>query len=241
MQSRPLIGITVGPPDDGSPYVQTRSSYVRAVEAAGGLPVLIPPVGADALDTLLARLDGIVFPGGADVDPAEYGEARQPRTEVVSELDRLELAAARWAVHSEVPTLGICRGQQVLNVALGGSLIQHLDDHRQPGDRTALTQKLRITPGSRLADVFGATEIEVNTMHHQAVNHVATGLEAVAWSEDGTIEGIESHAHPWLLMVQFHPEELVGFHVPSQRLFSAFVDACRARMSPVTPRARRAY
>jgi hypothetical protein len=139
---KPLIGITVGPRDEGSPYVQTRSSYVHAVEVAGGLPVLIPPVGPDALEALLERLDGIMFPGGADVDPAEYGEVRQPKTEVVSELDRLELAVAHWAVQSDIPTLGICRGQQVLNVALGGSLIQHLDDHRQPGDRTALTQTL---------------------------------------------------------------------------------------------------
>jgi putative glutamine amidotransferase len=155
---------------------------------------------------------------------------RQPKTEVVAELDRLELAVAYWAIHSDVPTLGICRGQQLLNVALGGSLIQHLDEHRQPGDRTALTQTLTVTPGSRLAGVFGATRIEVNTMHHQAVREVANGLEAVAWSEDGTIEGMESNDHPWLLMVQFHPEELVDFHEPSQRLFSAFVAACRARV-----------
>jgi putative glutamine amidotransferase len=226
----PLIGITVGPREDGSPYLQTRSTYTHAVEVAGGLPVLIPPLEPHGLDALLERLDGIVFPGGADVNPAEYGEARQPKTEVVAELDRLELGAARWAIHSGVPTLGICRGQQLLNVAMGGSLIQHLDAHRQPGDRTALTQTLRITPGSRLADVFGSTEIEVNTMHHQAVKEVAPGLEAVAWADDGTIEGLESHDHPWLLMVQYHPEELVGFHAPSQRLFSAFVEACRARM-----------
>jgi putative glutamine amidotransferase len=236
--SRPLIGITVGPREEGSPYVQTRSSYIRAVELAGGLPVLIPPLGPAALDALLERLDGIVFPGGADVDPAEYGEARHPKTETVSGLDRLELAVARWAIHSDVPTLGICRGQQLLNVAMGGSLIQHLDDHRQPDDRTALTQKLTVTPGSRLADVFGATQIEVNTMHHQAVKEVAPGLQAVAWSDDGTIEGLESHEHPWLLMVQYHPEELVDFHEPSQRLFGAFVEACRARISP---RALRAY
>ncbi|MGI9147046.1 MAG: gamma-glutamyl-gamma-aminobutyrate hydrolase family protein [Chloroflexota bacterium] len=225
----PLIGITVGPPEDGSPYVQTRSSYTRAVERAGGLPVLIPPLGPNALEALLERLDGVLFPGGADVDPAEYGEVREPKTEVVAELDRLEFAVAEWAIHSDVPTLGICRGQQLLNVAMGGSLIQHLDDHRQTGDRTALTQRVTVTPGSRLAGVFGATHIDVNHMHHQAVKDVAQGLTAVAWAEDGTIEAAESHTHPWLLMVQFHPEELVGFHAPSQRLFNAFVQACQAR------------
>jgi len=132
----------------------------------------------------------------------------------VAELDTLELAVARWAIKSELPTLGICRGQQLLNVALGGSLIQHLDDHRQSGDRAALTQQLTLTPGSRLAEIFGSTHVQVNTMHHQAVRDVAPSLTATAWSEDGTIEGLESKQHPWLLMVQFHPEELVGFTNP---------------------------
>ena len=112
-------------------------------------------------------------------------------------------------------------------MALGGSLSQHLDDHRQPGDRTASTQPLRLEAGSRLARIFGSTQIEANTMHHQAVQSLGRGLRAVAWADDGIIEGIESDAHPWLLMVQFHPEELVGFHQPSQRLFSEFVTACR--------------
>jgi putative glutamine amidotransferase len=229
--NRPLIGITVGPPEEGSAYLQTRGTYPHAIEVAGGLPVLIPPLGAAALAALLGRLDGIVFPGGADVNPAEYGEAREPKTEVVSELDRLELGVAHWAIRSDVPTLGICRGQQLLNVAMGGTLIQHVDHHRQPGDRTALTQGITVLPGSRLADVFGATQLGVNHMHHQAVKDVAAGLTAVAWAADGTIEGIEAADHPWLLMVQFHPEELVGFHTPSQRLFSAFVDACQARIN----------
>ena len=170
-----------------------------------------------------------MFPGGPDVEPAVYGQALEPRTSFVVELDQLELDVARWALDTRLPTLGICRGQQLLNVAMGGTLIQHVDGHRQPGDRTALTQMLTITPGSRLADVFGSTEVEVNTMHHQAVRDVASGLHAVAWTADGTIEGLESHDHPWLLMVQYHPEELVGFHEPSQRLFKAFIEACQAR------------
>jgi putative glutamine amidotransferase len=229
--SRPLIGITMGPDQPGSPYLQLRASYPYAIEAAGGAPVLVPPMAPETVAALLERLDGIVFPGGADVDPAEYGEAPHPKTESNADLDRLELAVARWALRSDLPTLGICRGQQLLNVALGGTLIQHLDDHRQAGDRTALTQTLTLRAGSRLAGVFGSTQIEVNTMHHQAVNVLGRGLTAVAWAtSDGTIEGVESDEHPWLLMVQFHPEELVGFHQPSQHLFAAFVEACRARM-----------
>jgi gamma-glutamyl-gamma-aminobutyrate hydrolase PuuD len=229
--SRPLIGITIATETPGSPYLQLRASYAHAIEAAGGLPVLVPPMSPDAISALLERLDGVVFPGGADVDPAEYGESAHPKTETNPDLDRLELAVARWAVRSDLPTLGICRGQQLLNVALGGSLIQHLDDHRQPGDRTALTQALTLSAGSRLADIFGSTRIEVNTMHHQAVKALGRGLTAVGWAtSDGTIEAVESDEHPWLMMVQFHPEELVGYHAPSQRLFAAFVDACRARM-----------
>jgi putative glutamine amidotransferase len=228
--NRPLIGITVGPPEPESPYLQQRTTYPNAIADAGGLPVLIPPLAGDTLNALLERLDGIVFPGGADVNPDLYGQPREPKTNVVDELDRLELDAAHWALDSQIPTLGICRGQQLLNVATGGTLIQHVEAHRQPGDRQTLTQGLRIAPGSRLAEIFEGTEISANHMHHQAVRDVGRGLKAVAWSEDGTVEGLESVEHPWLLMVQFHPEELFGFHGPSQRLFSAFVDACRTRM-----------
>ena len=230
--SRPLIGITIAPRDTGSPFLQQRATYVHAVDAAGGLPVLIAPMSADTLCETLERLDGIVFPGGADVEPSRYGEPPHPKTETNLDLDVLEFAAARWAIDSGVPTLGICRGQQLLNVALGGSLIQHLDNHRQEGDRTALTQCLTVAPDSRLREVFGAERLEVNTMHHQAINQLGRGLRAVAWSEDGTIEGAESTEHPWMLMVQFHPEELVDTHAPSLHLVSAFVDACRLRSSP---------
>src|SRR5260370_3422585 len=181
----------------GSPYLHLRGSYAKAIESAGGLPVLIPPMPADAVAGLLERLDGVVFPGGADVDPAEYGEAPHPKTETNPELDQLELAVARWAVRSDLPTLGICRGQQLLNVALGGSLIQHVDEHRQPGDRTALTQNLTVSPDSRLAEIFRATQVEVNTMHHQAVKALGRGLKAAAWaSSDRTIEGVQSAEHP---------------------------------------------
>ncbi len=227
--SRPLIGITTATRDAGSPFLQQRLTYVHSVDAAGGLPVLIAPMSEDALAELLERLDGIVFPGGADVDPAAYGEAPHPKTETNVDLDQLEFATARWALASETPILGICRGQQMLNVALGGSLIQHVDDHRQPGDRTALTQSLTVAPDSRMREVFGADRLVVNTMHHQAVGRLGSGLKAVAWSDDGTVEAVESEDHPWLLMVQFHPEELVDFHAPSLRLMTAFVEACTAR------------
>jgi putative glutamine amidotransferase len=186
--TRPLIGITVGPAAAESPWIQQRATYPRSIELAGGLPVLIPPLEIEPLRDLLERLDGIVLPGGADVDPAQYGESPQPKTEFIGELDRLELAVADWAIRAAVPTLGICRGQQLLNVALGGTLVQHIDQHRQPGDRRALTQTLTVADGSRLAAILGATRVQVNTMHHQAVRDIGRGLAAVAWAADGTIE-----------------------------------------------------
>jgi putative glutamine amidotransferase len=223
----PLIGLTIGPETENSGYLRLRSTYPKAIEQAGGVPVLIPPLKDESLAALLQRLDGLVLPGGVDVDPAYYGEARDERTEVNSGLDQLELTVAQWAVTSDVPTLGICRGQQVLNVACGGKLLQHIDHHRQGEPRDRLVHGLEVEQGSRLAEILG-TRLEVNTHHHQAVraDALGAGLRPVAWSPDGIVEGMEGERHPWLLAVQFHPEDLVGFHEPSQRLFRAFVQAC---------------
>lgn len=225
---QPLIGITVGPGEAGGAFLAQRATYPRCVEAAGGLPVLIPPLGRTALEALLDRLDGLLLPGGADVDPSLYGQDREPRTDVIKELDDHEMVVADWALRTRTPTLGICRGQQVLNVALGGTLVQHIDAHRQAGDRTALTQGLRLEPESRLCEIFGTPQTRVNHMHHQAVASPGQGLKVVARAEDGTIEGLEydPDRHPWMLMVQFHPEELVDTHEPSRRLLEAFVQAC---------------
>jgi gamma-glutamyl-gamma-aminobutyrate hydrolase PuuD len=238
---RPLIGLTVGPTRarDGLEYAQLRMSYVRAVEQAGGLPVLIPPLDGPALVALLERLDGLLLPGGADIDPAEYGEASSGSKPPNRALDRLELAATRWAIQHELPTLGICRGQQLINVALGGSLVQHMDGHAPDGPRELLAHALRVAPDSRLAAVLGTTGVQVNSHHHQAVKTLGRGLIAVAWAPDGTIEGLESREHRWLLAVQFHPEDLVPDHAASQRLFGAFIESCqRARIPAPAPAVR---
>jgi len=228
--SRPLIGLTIGPHAEDPAYLRLRSTYARAVEAAGGLPVLIPPIDdADALHELLGRLDGLVLPGGLDVDPAEYGEQPHPLTEVNPELDQHELAVARWATQSRLPTLGICRGQQLVNVALGGSLIQHIDGHQQPGARSDLAHTITVAPDSHLASILGQTDLMVNTHHHQAVQRVAPGLRAVAWAPDGTIEALES-PDQWLITVQYHPEDLVAGHEQSRRLFGLFVEAANSRL-----------
>jgi putative glutamine amidotransferase len=207
-------------------------TYVRAVEMAGGLPLLVPPLAEDAsLAALMERLDGLLLPGGDDVDPAEYGERVDGSQPPNRGLDRLELAAARWAVRRDLPTLGICRGQQVINVALGGSLVQHMDGHAPEGARDWLHHGFRVESGSRLARVLGdpVGTLQVNSHHHQAVKTLGEGLVAVAWADDGTIEGIEAPDRRWLLAVQFHPEDLVPEHEASRRLMEAFVAACTQR------------
>jgi putative glutamine amidotransferase len=222
-------------------YLRLRATYVRAVELAGGAPVLVPSSEPETLAAILERLDGIVFPGGPDVDPAVYGQPRHRKTEVNAGLDAIELPAARWAVHSDVPVLGICRGQQLINVALGGSLAQHIEQHVQLASRHKLSHPVRVQSDSRLANVLGTSQLEVNSFHHQAVDRLGVGLRALAWSPDGVIEALESTEHPWLVCVQFHPEDLVDAHAPSQRLFDAFVAACRARLDKKSLKSDGAY
>jgi putative glutamine amidotransferase len=189
------------------------------------------------LRALYDRLDGLLLPGGADLDPVWYGEVARPEcgVEGVDPLrDRVELALTRWALADERPVLGICRGQQTLNVAAGGTLYQDVGHqvsgawrHQYLGERSELVHPIAVAPDSRLARVFGATEFRVNSIHHQAVARLAPGLRDVAHAPDGVIEGLEHAAHPFALAVQFHPEELTPDHEPSSRLFAAFVAACR--------------
>ena len=236
---RPLIGISIGRHvSRGRAYVRIPESYGLVVTAAGGAPVLIPPLDdADALERIFSSLDGMLFPGGLDVHPRHFGEGDEvhPTVAVDAPLDGLELQLARWASEREVTTLGICRGQQLLNVALGGTLIQDLPTTgtaHPPSDasvRDDLAHPIEVQAGSRLAGIFGETTFGVNSFHHQAVRQLGRGLKAVGWSPDGVIEAVESTEHPWLLAVQFHPENLVPGHAPSRRLFEAFVAACAER------------
>lgn len=230
---RPLIGITVGTERERADDLKIAANYLRAIDQAGGAPVLVPPVEPEALEAILSRLDGIVLPGGPDVDPAAYGAVRHPQTRPNRDLDRLELAVARRAVLSNRPILGICRGQQLVNVALGGTLVQHLTGHvRQPGWALKWprppepSHHMRVAPDSRLAAMLGTTDLVVNSFHHQAVLEPGAALRPVAWAPDGTVEALESTRHPWLVTVQFHPEEMVARHLPSRRLMAAFVEAC---------------
>ena len=237
---RPVIGITVGRHVPNSPdYVRLRQTYTRAIVAAGGVPILLPPVEDDAaVEAMVDLVDGLLFPGGLDVEPERYTDApRHPNVVADDALDALELRVAALAVGREIPTLGICRGQQLLNVALGGTLVQDIPDdlgvqHSQSGPvRDNLVHGVELEADSRLANVLGTADVRVNSHHHQAVKELGRGLRAVGWSpNDGVIEAIESVEHPWLLCVQFHPEDLVPRHAPSRRLFEAFVGACAERL-----------
>jgi putative glutamine amidotransferase len=237
LSAHPLVGLpTLAiPPGPKPPRFGINQSYVRALVAAGCAPVLIPLLDDDErLRAIYQRLDGIVFPGGADIAPQEYGEEPIGNLNVVEAArDRTELTLARWAVADDLPTLGICRGQQVLNVALGGSLYQDLRhqgvtsvDHSDADGRarTALMHRVRLEPDSRLAQLIDETNIEVNSLHHQAVKAVAPQLKVTGTSEDGVIEALESDGRRFLIAVQWHPEEIDDLPWV-RRLFAGFAHA----------------
>jgi putative glutamine amidotransferase len=223
------------------------AAYKRAVEKAGGEPVVVAGAGADGdVTAALSRFDGILLPGGADVDPSEYGGRDHPSLSKAPEAyDRLELATARAALRTGIPTLGICRGVQVMNVALGGTLWEDLPEqyqppagallqHRQtpPHPRHEATHPVDITDGSLLAGVIGSRMAPTNSMHHQALRRVAHDLVVVAKTRDGIIEAVEARpSHPFFLGVQWHPEEMVEVDGPSRALFSAFVASAAKRAS----------
>ena len=237
MSTFPLIGLpTLAiPPGPKPPRFGINQSYVRALTAAGCAPVLIPLLDDDErLRAIYDRLDGIVFPGGADIAPQEYGEEPIGDLNVVeAPRDRTELTLARWAFADDLPTLGICRGQQVLNVALGGTLWQDLRhqgvtpvEHSEADGRarTALMHRVRLDPDSRLAQLIDETSIEVNSLHHQAVKTVAPQLRVTGTSEDGVIEALESDGRRFLIAVQWHPEEIDDLPWV-KRLFAGFARA----------------
>jgi putative glutamine amidotransferase len=209
-------------------------TYMRAVELAGGVPVVLPPLGPGALTTLLERLDGVCLSGGPDLDPAAYGaRAHEALGPTEPALDRFELELARAVHEVGMPMLGVCRGAQAINVALGGTLHQHLEGHRQTELATQPVHSVRIASRSLAARVIGAHAAEVNSFHHQAVDRLGTGLVATAWAPDGTVEAIEDPRHPFLLGVQWHAETLVDDDA-QLALFRALVDAAGCRAVPGT-------
>jgi len=183
--------------------------YVKAVHKAGGTPVLLPVVDTDDLDALLDAVDAVVITGGRDVDPTSYGKATDPCCGPVDpRRDASDLAIARAVVRRNLPTLAVCRGIQVMNVALGGTLAQHVEDHMQLGRYNQDVHTVTIEPTARLARIVGTTSLGVNTLHHQVLDQLAPGVVPVAHNEDGHVEALEFTDAPNVLAVQWHPELL---------------------------------
>ncbi len=234
----PLIGVSTSITVGASPErAYVNSTYLHAVQQAGAVPVPLPPqLSAASLQRLGAELDGLLLTGGGDMDPALWGEAPHPKLyDVAPSRDTLETSALHLALGRSLPVLAVCRGLQVLNVALGGTLYQDVATepgtqlpHSQKEPRDQPTHKVKVASGSRLAETLGADELEVNSMHHQAIHRLGRGLTAVAWAPDQLVEGAEwDDPARFVLGVQWHPEELVGHSEPARRLFSALVAAAR--------------
>jgi putative glutamine amidotransferase len=238
--AQPVIGLTLDSEQPGGyskthPWYALRENYCSAVARAGGLPILLPHEPEQAA-AYLGLIDGLVVTGGAfDVDPALFGAASRHAT--VTTKDRrtaFELGVTRGAVERDMPVLGICGGQQLLNVALGGTLIQHILDeianplaHEQPNPRTEPGHTVKITRGTLLHRIAGADTLPVNSAHHQAVKAVAPGMVVDAVAEDGVIEGIENPRRRFCIGVQWHPEYAISDS--DNKIFAAFIDAAATR------------
>ncbi|MCS6837040.1 MAG: gamma-glutamyl-gamma-aminobutyrate hydrolase family protein [Anaerolineae bacterium] len=241
---RPLIGITTHrhiSEETGWEYDMNYAQNARAIEAAGGLPVLIPAaLSQDTLRALYERLDGLMLPGGGDVDPVHYQQEAHPTVNRIDEdRDRTEMTLTRWAVADDLPLFGICRGVQVMNVALGGTLVQDIPSqvqtdlkHDIPNDQPRSTRlhEVVINEGSRLARILGTTRTEVNSLHHQAVGAIAPSAQATAHAPDGVIEALELPDKYFVLAVQWHPEDMIDDNEAMRRIFVEFVEAARRRM-----------
>ena len=244
---KPIIGITserTSTPDSPPCCSSVATAYSDAILAAGGAPILIPLYSgqdSSALRATVDVMDGILLAGGEDVHPAAYNAAAHPRLGTTNETrDAQELELIRLAVKYSKPLFGICRGLQVINVALGGTLYQDIASelpgahpHAQedmPEAWHRLVHDIRIEPQSRLAGLLGIQTLPVNSLHHQAIRDLASGLTASAHASDGIIEGIEMPAHPFFLAVQCHPEMLVTTApLPWMKLFEALVRAAAPR------------
>ena len=228
--ARPLIGISSYGRAGERQTFSLPCEYVDVVRLVGGVPLVLPAVEGEIPEALDA-IEALIQPGGGDVDPAHYNGVRHEANYGISaERDGFELALCKAALaRRNLPVLCICRGMQLLNVALGGDLVAHIPDHygetiihRHP-ERTPVEHPVRLQAGSRLATVLGATEVAVQSVHHQSVNRVGNGLRAVAWSPDGVVEAIEAVDRPFLIGVQWHPELGALGDQRQRRLFEELV------------------
>ena len=250
--ARPLVGVPTqtlqsfgGIPADMPPSWVMSQRYILSLAEAGTLPWMLPLLCDDpaSLRAMYDRLDGLFLPGGADIDPESYGAPRHPKCDQRTDRcrDRLELTFARWAIEEGKPVLGVCRGQQIINLAAGGTLWQDLADE-WPGSakhdyfpfdgrytRDHLAHPVTLQGGpSRLRSIFGCDEVPVNSMHHQGIRALGDGLVATACAPDGVIEALEGTGDGFLVGVQWHPEVLTDGDARMARLFTAFIDAAVA-------------
>jgi putative glutamine amidotransferase len=241
----PIIGITGTLKEDVEAvaerplgrFIRTDLDYVEGVVGAGGAPVVLPPLGDEkAAASLVGSLDGLLLSGGSDLDPGYYGE--EPGTELgptIPERDAFEMALVGLALRRGIPIFGICRGMQVLNVALGGTLYQDLPSqwegdvlkHRQATPKWQPSHKVEVRDGSYIAEVMGRDVVKVNSYHHQGIKDLAEGLVATGYSTDGVVEAVEAGdlSERWLLGVQWHAEAMRGAGPQQESLFEAHVSA----------------
>jgi putative glutamine amidotransferase len=232
--TKPLIGIgsdiqsPTGKRERAFAYV----TYVDALRRAGAIPVLVPPQPENAME-LMRELDGVLLAGGDDCDPSLYGEERHAETETMDPRRQAnDVSLAKYAREAGIPTLGICLGVQVMNVAAGGSLVQDIDSEveteiehaSQPEDRKR--HDVIVDEGTQLGSILRRGELNVNSSHHQAIRKVGDGLRVTAHAPDGIIEGLEDPKHPFYVGVQWHPEDMTGENSATS-IFGAFVDAAR--------------
>lgn len=240
---RPLIGITAYTRnyiEKGWDYDVSYAQNAVAIEKAGGLPILIPAkVSMETLRAIYERLDGVLLPGGGDVDPSLYAADQHPTTGGIDDdRDRAEIALTRWAMEDDLPTFGICRGIQVMNVALGGTLVQDvpsqvtttlLHDLANGEPRSTILHEVTLQADSLLAEIIGQTQVQVNSLHHQSIEVAAAAVRITGVAPDGVVEAMEVPHKTFILAVQWHPEDLIN---DSRMLavFTAFIDAAREKM-----------
>ncbi|MCZ8521680.1 MULTISPECIES: gamma-glutamyl-gamma-aminobutyrate hydrolase family protein [Paenibacillus] len=238
---KPVIGITstIVVRNEYSEGAYVHQDYHLSVEGAGGLPVVLPLTSAETFRELIDLCDGLIFSGGEDVDPSLYGqEPHAALGPLFPQRDRTELEAVRYALQTNKPLLAICRGVQVLNVALGGTLYQDLPSeypgaaaHMQHGEaRGKATHSVYIAENSLLWSIFRHNQVRVNSLHHQAIRQAAPGLTVTATSPDGVIEGVELGEHPFAVGVQWHPESMTASDPFMRRLFRELVKKSGAAM-----------
>lgn len=236
MQQRALIGLVCQHNQENPERYFIARAYIQAILNAGGTPIVIPHQPKEQLSEIIRLIDGLVLTGGVDVDPNRYGENPiEGCGEINPDRDELDLLACELALTRDLPILGICRGAQVLNVALGGTLVQDIPSqiknpikHWQKAPNWYATHAVVVQPTSLLEKILRTTEIRVNSYHHQSIGRVGKGLEVVATAPDGVVEAVESSEHRFVLGLQWHPELMEEHYHSAQKIFQHFVQASLA-------------